>query len=232
VDDVRSPEPTPEPAPSTSTHGPAAVDGPRWHHAPAGLRPVRLRRRGAPAPDGPYAVVDVETTGLDPATDRIVEIAVVRCDGQGRVEAEWSSLVQPDRDPGAVAVHGITTDDLAGAPRFTQVAEPLAELLDGTVVTAHNLAFDAAFLHREWSRAGVTRPPLPGLCTLALSRDLHPRRPDGYSLAACAAAADIPQPEAHRALADARVTAALLAVLLSSLPSGWRPWPRRRLRVA
>jgi DNA polymerase-3 subunit epsilon len=192
---------------------------------------VQLRRLGRPAPDGPYAVVDVETTGLDPATDRIVEVAVVRCDRHGRVESEWSSLVQPDRDPGPTAVHGITADDLVAAPRFTEVAPHLASLLDGTVVTAHNLAFDSHFLAEEWRRAGHARPQAAGLCTLTLDRSLHPGRVDGYSLAACAAAAGIAQPAAHRALADARVTAALLAALLAGLPTARRPWPRRRLRL-
>lgn len=184
-----------------------------------------------PGPSDEVVVLDTETTGLDPRTDRIVEVAVVRCDERGEVSSEWSSLVQPERDPGPTGVHGITADDLAAAPRFAEVAEVLAAQLDGTVVTAHNLAFDARFLHEEWQRAGIDRPRLPGLCTLTLSRDLHPGRPDGYSLAACAADAGIDQPDAHRALADARVTASLLGSLLDSVPRGRRPWPRRRLRL-
>lgn len=230
---VSSPD---DPTPNGQAADPAVDDAahraaPRWYEAPAGLRPVRLRRLGPLAPDGPYAVVDVETTGLDPRTDRIVEVAVVRCDERGEVVAEWSTLVQPGRDPGPTGVHGITAADLSVAPRFAEVAGALASQLDGTVVAAHNLAFDARFLQEEWARAGVERPVLPGLCTLTLSRDLHPDRPDGYSLAACAAAAGIDQPDAHRALADARVTASLLGALLASVPSGRRPWPRRRLRL-
>lgn len=204
---------------------------PSWHDAPAGLRGIHLRRFGRPAPNGPYAVVDVETTGLDPASDRIVEVAVVRCGPDGRAVSEWSTLVQPDRDPGPTGVHGITADDLAAAPRFDEIAPLLAARLDGAIVTAHNLAFDAAFLAAEWSRVDADRPEAAGLCTLTLARSLHPRRPEGYSLAACSAAAGIDQPEAHRALADARVTAHLLCSLLRRIPSARRPWPRRRLRL-
>lgn len=204
---------------------------PTWHDAPAGLERIRLRRFGRRAPSGPYAVVDVETTGLDPGIDRIVEVAVVRCATDGRVVSEWSTLVQPDRDPGPTAVHGITADDLASAPRFTEVAPLLAAQLDGAVVTAHNLAFDAGFLAAEWARVGAERPAAPGLCTLTLARALHPDRAEGYSLAACSAAAGIDQPEAHRALADARVAADLLGSLLRSLPTARRPWPQRRLRM-
>ena len=97
------------------------------------------------------------------------------------------------------------------------------------MVTAHNLAFDAAFLAAEWAGPVSTgrsapvsaRSPSPGRCTPV---------GEGYSLAACSAAAGIDQPEAHRALADTRVTADLLASLLDSIPTGRRPWPRRRLR--
>ena len=134
--------------------------------------------------------------------------------------------------PARPRVHGITDDDLATAPRFADIAGRLATELDGAVVTAHNLAFDAPFLAAEWGRAGVDRPLAPGLCTLTLARALHPGRAEGYSLAACSAAAGIAQPEAHRALADARVTADLLAALLDAVPTGRRPWPRRRLRSA
>jgi DNA polymerase III epsilon subunit-like protein len=155
----------------------------------------------------------------------------VRCDATGAAVSEWSTLVQPDRDPGPTGVHGITDHDLASAPRFADVAPRLAAELDGAVVTAHNLAFDASFLAAEWRRAGVERPMAPGLCTLTFARSLHPSRAEGYSLAACSAAAGIPQPEAHRALADARVTAELLAALLAEVPAGRRPWPRRRLRT-
>lgn len=210
---------------------PGPSTAPTWSAAPAGLRPVRLTRFGRLAPTGPYAVVDVETTGLDPTVDRIVEVAVVRCGADGTPLSEWSTLVHPRRDPGPTSVHGITADDLVPAPAFEEVAPLLAAALEGTIVTAHNLAFDAGFLDAEWARLGASRPPAPGLCTLTLDRALHPGRAEGYSLAACAAAAGIDQPDAHRALADARVTAELLQSLLRSVPRARRPWPQRRLRL-
>ncbi|HEY6534040.1 MAG TPA: 3'-5' exonuclease [Acidimicrobiales bacterium] len=210
---------------------PTAVHVPSWRETPAGLHRVRLRRRGALAPCGPYAVVDVETTGLDPSTDRVVEVAVVRCDDRGRTVSEWSTLVHPDRDPGPTAVHGITVDDLAAAPRFADVVPELLRQLDGTVVTAHNLAFDAAFLAAECRRSGLQGPMGFGLCTLTLARSLYPGR-DGYSLATCSAAAGIEQIDAHRALADARVTAELLARMLDAVPAGRHHLLRRRLRIS
>jgi DNA polymerase III epsilon subunit family exonuclease len=195
-----------------------------------GLRTIRLSRRGTIAPTAPYAVVDVETTGLDPAFDRVVEVAVVRCDERGRSISEWSTLVQPDRDPGPTSVHGLTADDLAAAPRFADVLPELLHQVGGFVVTAHNLAFDAAFLTAECERAGSPGPAGFGLCTLTLARSLYPRR-EGYSLATCTAAEGIEHREAHRALADARVTAQLLDRMLENVPGGPRRWMRRRLRL-
>jgi DNA polymerase III epsilon subunit family exonuclease len=202
-----------------------------WRDPSAGLHRVLLRRRGALAPRGPYAVLDLETTGLDASVDRVVEVAVVRCDEQGRTVSEWSTLVHPDRDPGPTDVHGITADDLATAPRFAAVLPELLGQIEGAVVTAHNLAFDAAFLATECRRTGHRGPDGVGLCTLTLARSLYPGR-DGYSLATCSAAAGIEQVEAHRALADARVTAQLLSRMLDAVPTGRHQLLRRRLRLA
>lgn len=155
---------------------------------------------------------------------------MVRCDEQGHPVSEWSTLVQPDRDPGPTTVHGLTADHLAAAPRFTDVLPELLRQVEGSVVTAHNLAFDAAFLSAECQRAGHHGPSGFGLCTLTLARSLYPRR-EGYSLATCTAAAGIEQREAHRALADAQATALLLDRMLAHVPVGRHRWMRRRLRL-
>lgn len=62
-----------------------------------------------------YAVVDVETTGLA-RDDRIISAAVYRLDAHGEVEDHWYTLVNPERDPGPVWIHGLTSDVLEGAP--------------------------------------------------------------------------------------------------------------------
>ena len=191
---------------------------------------MRLQSHGRRAPRRPFAVLDVETTGLNTAADRIIEIAVVRCSPSGRKISEWSSLVDPNRDPGPTHIHGITARDLADAPKFFEIAPELRRQLDGTIFTAHNLAFDAAFVAREFAEAGA--PPLDGfgLCTLELVRAARPGRRK-YSLATCADELGIPHPDAHRALGDALVTAEMLRILLQSIPRGPFPWPRQRLRL-
>lgn len=177
-------------------------------------------------PTAPFAVLDVETTGLSPARDRIIEIAVVRCAPDGSIVDEWSTLVNPGRDPGPTHIHGIQAADLEGAPRFEDIAEQLRNHLHGSVVAAHNLSFDAGFLAAEYQRSGETAPNQPALCTLQLARRVL-RENSAFSLAACAAALGIDHPNAHRALADTRVTASVLAAMLAILhpPSDQDPLP-------
>lgn len=164
----------------------------------------------------PFAVVDVETTGLSPTTDRVIEIAVVRCDPTGAIVDEWSTLVDPGRDPGATHIHGITAADLDGAPTFDAIADELLERLDGHMVTAHNLSFDESFLANELRTASTDLPDAPSLCTLELARHVLTEQRK-HTLAACAESLDIEHGSAHRALADTRVTAAVLAAMLERL---------------
>ena len=101
--------------------------------------------------EAPLAVVDIETTGSDPARDRITEIAVIEIDGF-EVSGEWSTLVNPGvRLPSPIqALTGITEDMLAAAPRFADLAEELHERLQGRLFIAHNARFDYGFLRREF----------------------------------------------------------------------------------
>ena len=75
-----------------------------------------------------YAVVDVETTGLA-RDDRIISAAVYRLDARGEVEDHWYTLVNPERDPGPVWIHGLTSEVLEGAPLFTDIAEEFSKMI-------------------------------------------------------------------------------------------------------
>ncbi|MCF2530460.1 3'-5' exonuclease [Yinghuangia soli] len=163
-----------------------------------------------------FAVVDLETTGFSPGRgDRIVEIGVVRIAGDGRVLREWTTLVDPGRGVGATQVHRITAADVAGAPRFADIAGELAALLAGAVVVAHNAAFEQRFLEAEFAAAGVDLPTLPALCTMRLAKATG-LPVDDHKLGTCCAYFGLDFPDAHAALADARVTARLLPLLLRS----------------
>lgn len=152
-----------------------------------------------------YAVVDVETTGLA-RDDRIISAAVYRLDAQGNVEDHWYTLVNPERDPGPVWIHGLTSDVLEGAPLFPEVAAELSERLADRVLVAHNAAFDWSMLAREYARASVIAPVQQRLCTIALSKELRLPLPN-HKLESLAAHFGVVQQQAHHALDDARVLA-------------------------
>ncbi|MBV2355092.1 DEDDh family exonuclease [Streptomyces sp. J2-1] len=152
-----------------------------------------------------YAVVDVETTGLA-RDDRIISAAVYRLDARGEVEDHWYTLVNPERDPGPVWIHGLTSDVLEGAPLFAEVAGEFAERLDGRVLVAHNAVFDWQMIAREYARAEREAPVRQRLCTIALSKELGLPLPN-FKLESLAAHFGVVQQRAHHALDDARVLA-------------------------
>src|SRR5688572_23448421 len=79
-----------------------------------------------------FAVVDCETTGLFPgAHHRIIELAVVQLSPTGEREAEWHTLVNPERDLGDAGIHGIRGRDVIEAPTFRDLAGTVLELLGG-----------------------------------------------------------------------------------------------------
>jgi DNA polymerase-3 subunit epsilon len=152
-----------------------------------------------------YAVVDVETTGLA-RDDRIISAAVYRLDALGNVEDHWYTLVNPERDPGPVWIHGLTSDVLEGAPLFGEIAGEFSERLDGRVLVAHNAVFDWSMIAREYARAERTAPTRQRLCTIALSKELRLPLPN-HKLESLAAHFGVVQQRAHHALDDARVLA-------------------------
>ncbi|MFG2024727.1 DEDDh family exonuclease [Streptomyces sp. NPDC048825] len=152
-----------------------------------------------------YAVVDVETTGLA-RDDRIVSAAVYRLDARGEVEDHWYTTVNPERDPGPVWIHGLTSDALEGAPLFRDIAEEFAARLDGRVLVAHNAVFDWSMIAREYARAEREAPVRQRLCTIALSKELGLPLAN-HKLASLAAHFGVVQQRAHHALDDARVLA-------------------------
>ncbi|MEU9153409.1 DEDDh family exonuclease [Streptomyces sp. NPDC048417] len=168
-------------------------------------------------PEG-YAVVDVETTGLA-RDDRIISAAVYRLDGRGEVEDHWYTLVNPERDPGPVWIHGLTSEVLEGAPLFPDIAEEFAARLDGRVLVAHNAVFDWQMIAREYARAKSEPPVKQRLCTIALSKELGLPLPN-HKLETLAAHFGVVQRRAHHALDDARVLAEAFRPSLRAAAAG------------
>ncbi|GAA1581873.1 hypothetical protein GCM10009789_39490 [Kribbella sancticallisti] len=182
-----------------------------------------------------YAVIDTETTGLSPDhRHRVIEIAVVLLDARGRVEGEWVTLLNPQRDLGPQHIHGILTADVLAAPEFGDVARQLGELLAGRMVVGHNVEFDLGFLRAEFARLGFAVPLITerSMCTMALAGYLYPGAK--RTLGACCSAAGISLEGWHSALADTRATAQLFSHYLGSFrappPWQWAYEEVRRLR--
>ncbi len=155
-----------------------------------------------------YVALDLETTGLDPERDAIIEIGAVRFRGE-RVFETFSTLVNPGRPiPFRVQqLTGITDRDVANAPPLRAVAGTLSRFVGPHTVVGHNVALDLAFLHRQ----GILRGQ-PSLDTFELAGILMPHA-IRYSLGRLADELGIAFPERHRALADAKATQALFLAL-------------------
>lgn len=105
----------------------------------------------------PLAFFDLETTGVDPLRDKIVEIAVVRLDPGGTREAK-TRRINPERPipPDATAIHGIRDEDVRDAPAFRQVARGLLDFLADADLAGFNVRrFDVPLLDREFRDCGL-----------------------------------------------------------------------------
>lgn len=164
----------------------------------------------------PFVAFDTETTGLH-ATDRLVELGAVRFRA-GVVVGEWATLVNPGGPipPDAIAVHGISDGDVAGAAPAREVLPVFLGFIEGAALVAHNAPFDVRVMALELLRAGLPLPDNPVLDTCALSRRLGIEVPN-HRLGTLARALGVPQGRAHRALTDARVAKDLLQAYLRQL---------------
>lgn len=168
--------------------------------------------------DLPLVAIDVETTGRDASSDRIVEIACVRWQG-GRVVDRHGWLVNPGRaiPSEATQVHGIHDEDVQDKPAFAAIAREVLSVLQGHIPVAYNAEFDRNFLIAELGRASETLTPSPPavrrgiewIDPLVWARHLQ-REEKGKSLGEVAARLGIEIERAHRATDDAE--AALLVL--------------------
>jgi len=172
------------------------------------------RREDARAPSA-YAVFDCETTGTTPRVDEIVSLAVARLDAEGVETNRFARLVRPSRPipSEATAVHGISDEDVADAPRFAEIAPELFAFLDGAVFVAHNAPFDLGMLQNAFARAEIDYCPVGVACTLDAFRLLEPLAGD-HRLQSICERRGIALENAHEAMNDVLAAAALLRVLL------------------
>ncbi len=164
-----------------------------------------------------FSVIDVETTGLTPRYNGIIEIGIVKVKGLKIVE-RYSTLINPGRPiPFYITQFtGITDDDIFNAPLFEDIEEEVSQFILGSVITAHNLSFDRSFLNKEFLMIGKEKPVNPQLCTLKLSKKIYPEL-RSRSLSSLSYFLNVKLINAHRALPDAEATAEILIRMLKQL---------------
>lgn len=160
-----------------------------------------------------FAIIDLETTGGNHNSERIIEIGIVLHDGK-RKTGEYTTLINPEKEIGGFisTFTGITNSMVRTAPKFQDVAETLLELLDGKIFVAHNAKFDYNFIKSEFRRLNIPFTQ-KNICTVQLSRKIFPQI-KSHSLGNLCRDLGLPVDNRHRAFGDAAATALLLEKLI------------------
>ena len=188
--------------------------------------------------DTGWVVLDVETSGFRPGYARVISLAALGLDANGFIDHSVTSLLNPGVDPGPTHVHGLTSEMLAEAPSFADIAAELVDMLHGRTLVAHNAAFDYGFLAAEAELAEMELPVDTVMCTVELTRRLA-LGTENLRLETLAAHWGIPQLRPHDALDDALVLSRVLRtaveqareldVWLPVRPATRRRWPNGRV---
>ncbi len=162
---------------------------------------MALIPEGASPLDEVWVALDLETTGLTPEDDKVIEVGAVKFRGDESIDT-FQSYVNPGRRLSSFikSFTGITQAQVDNAPSFPQVSRDLTLFLSRAPIVGHNLAFDAGFLESSGMRLTSLRAD-----TYDLAYVLLPGASE-YSLGKLAESFGIAHPNAHSALADARVT--------------------------
>jgi DNA polymerase-3 subunit epsilon len=162
-------------------------------------------------------VIDTETTGLDAANDRIVEIGCVELLNHIPSGQRKQFYINPGRRMAAeaAAVHGLTDQFLADKPAFAQIVDDLIAFIADAPLIAHNAEFDFAFLNAEFKRLG--QAPIPAhrmVDTLMLARRKHPAGPNSLDALCSRYYVDASRRTLHGALLDAELLAEVYVELI------------------
>ncbi|MFM8615577.1 MAG: DNA polymerase III subunit epsilon, partial [Alphaproteobacteria bacterium] len=156
-------------------------------------------------------VLDTETTGLDPLTgDRVIEVAAVELFNLLPTGEVFHSLIDPERDIPAEAsrIHGFTNGDVAGKPKFVDIAEALMAFLGDSDIIAHNAPFDFGFLDAELFRCN--RPALDRrrmIDSLAMAKTRYPGMPNNLDALCRRLGVDNTMRGSHNAILDCQLLA-------------------------
>ncbi|NNL21678.1 MAG: GIY-YIG nuclease family protein [Ignavibacteriaceae bacterium] len=166
-----------------------------------------------------FNVIDVETTGLSARNNRVIEIGIVKINDLKIVD-RYQTLINPGYriPPFITQFTGIDDDDVYDAPTFSEVICKVEDFIGESVLSGHNLNFDLSFLRYEFLRNGNEPLANPNVCTLKIARKLYPMLRN-KSLSSVTKHLRLKNSSAHRALADAEVTAKILVKMIKELRS-------------
>ena len=164
-----------------------------------------------------FAVIDLETSGLEPSNSRIIEIAILLMNSKGEIQEEYATLINPGNGQvGPTFIHHITEEAVSTAPTFEEVAGDILSRLENRIVVAHHAAFEDKFLASEFRRAGVKLPALPTIDTLLLARQIIDL--PNYKMDTVLQHFGIDGLDLHTALGDVRALAKILPEMLKQSP--------------
>ena len=156
-------------------------------------------------------IFDTETTGLDSSADRIIEIGAVELENRFITGRNFHVFINPDGrevHPEALAVHGISNEQLADKPKFVEVVQDWLDFTAGATLIAHNAGFDVGFFNAEFARIGF--PPIDPdriVDSLGLARRRHPMGPNSLDALCKRYGIDNSIREKHGALLDSELLA-------------------------
>jgi DNA polymerase-3 subunit epsilon len=198
--------------------------------------PTSFRAYAETPPPGPstpwreadFCVVDIETTGLDPAVHEIISFAALHiAGGRLRLDDARAQLIRPRRMPDreTILIHGLRSAELVGAPPLAEALDGLLEALTGRVMVAHVASIEEGFLGAAFRDSGI-RLINPIVDTAALAAELfrlRERGPTGpVDLTSLAHTLGLPVHRPHEADGDALTTAQVFLALASHL-DGFSP---------
>jgi len=167
-----------------------------------------------------YVALDLETTGLDPEWDSIIEIGMVRV-RHGKVAAEYSTLVNPGMpiDDFIAELTGITNDMLAAAPALPEVLPAARDFLGDDIILGHNINFDINFIYDNCEYQGLKPVSNGYIDTMRISRRVLPDLKH-HRLGDIVNALGVDHAQAHRAIGDCHATIGCYKALLAHIDAG------------
>lgn len=171
-----------------------------------------------------YTVIDIETTGLDPNFDEIIEVSAIRVRSHETVDT-FSTLVKPTNeiDEFITELTGITNEMLESAPPIASVLPDFMLFLGSDILIGHNVNFDINFLYDEALYLQLSPLRNDFVDTMRLGRKLFPNMPN-HKLATMAKELHIKQVTAHRALADCETTKAIYSAIIEYVNQNSIDW--------